>query len=237
MRPQATIGADCGSTNGGFGAGRPDGRGDFDVWGWEWKGPTEMAAALARLRVEIRALRAAGYDVTVYAERAFSPRKPGKFRGAGLVQSEAVGRIQQVCDEEGVPLLRVASQTWRSRWGMNPHAPKAALERASRSWGRLLLGAPGHGDHLSDGLLVGLHDTPEAILWASRQRSAAAGTKAALLLETALLAVTSGAVSAATRPLRTPGRAPGGANNPATRRSAVTWTEEELAAYRTRIGR
>lgn len=234
MKPQATIGADCGTTNGGLGLWRPDGRG-FALDAWTWAGEEEMLAALDRLRREIRQLRAAGYDVTVYAERAFVPEKPGKYRGAGLVQSEALGRIVQVCKEEKVPLVRVASQSWRARWGMNPHAGKTALARASRGWARLLLGrVPGKGDHGSDGLLIGGHAVPEAVLWASRERSRLASTRAGRQLAEALLRVTSGAVSAGPAPLRPPGRTLGAKTS---RRGSVVWTPDELAAYRERLGR
>lgn len=236
MKPQATIGCDAGKENGGFGSSRPDGRGGFAFDGWEWQGPEAMAAALARLRLEIRQLRAAGYDVTVYVERAFVPREKGKFRGAGLVQSEAVGRVKQVCGEEGAVVVEVATQTWRSRWGMNPKAGEGRLKTASRGWGRVLLGADriGKGDHLCDGLLLGTHAVPEAILYANRVRSAAAGTKAARQLDRALLRVTSGAVSLMAPHKNPPGATPGAK---VTRRGAVVWTPAELAAYRERIGR
>lgn len=240
MTPQATIGADCGKTNGGFGSCRPDGRGGFTPDGWEWQGEDGMDVALVRLRAELRALLAAGFDVTVYAERAFVPREKTKYRGAGLVQAEAIGQIRRVCREEGVALVEVATQTWRSRWGMNPHAGEPRLKTASRGWGRVLLGPErmGRGDHLCDGLLLAMHATPAAILWASRQRSLAAGTKAGALLERALLRVTSSAVlsrPAPQRTLTTPRAQPQGAKTP--RRGAVQWTEAELADYRKRIGR
>lgn len=234
MKPQVTIGADCGTTNGGLGLWRPDGR-SFALSAWTWAGEAEMLAALQRLRQEIRALRAAGYDVALYAEQPFVPRAEGAYRQGGLRQAEGLGRVLQVCREEGVPVARVASQTWRSRWGLNPHAGDTNLGRASRGWARLLLGAvPGKGDHGSDGLLIGGHAVPEAILWASGERSRLAATKAGRLLEEALLRVTSGAVSIAPRPLRPPGRTLGGKTD---RRGPVVWTPEQLAAYRERLGR
>lgn len=236
MKPQATIGCDAGSENGGFGTCRPDGRGGFAFDAWEWQGPNGMAAALARLRQEIRRHRAAGYDVTVYVEKAFVPRDATSYRGAGIVQSEAVGRVKQVCAEEGATVVEVSTQTWRSRWGMNPRAGEGRLKTASRGWGRILLGADriGRGDHLCDGLLVGMHDTPEAILYANRLRSAAAGTRAARQLDRALLRVASGAVSLMAPRKQPPGATPGA---PTTRRDPVVWTEDELAAYRKRLGR
>lgn len=234
MKPRATIGADCGTTNGGLGLWRPNGRG-FTLSAWTWAGEAEMLAALQRLRQEIRALRAAGYDVTLYAEQPFVPREAGAYRQGGLQQAEGLGRVLQVCREEGVPVVRIASQTWRSRWGINSRAGDTALGRASRGWARLLLGAvPGKGDHGSDGLLIGGHAVPEAILWASGERSRLSDTKAGRLLAEALLHVTSGAVNLAPRPLRPPGRTLGVRND---RRGAVVWTPAELAAYRERLGR
>lgn len=236
MKPRATIGADCGKSNGGFGRCRPDGRGGFEVATWEWRGPDERKQALGELRREIRWLAGCGYDVTVYVERAFVPRKPGAYHGGGLVQSEAVGRIRQVCDEEGVPVVDVATQTWRSKWGMKPTARDTDLHRAARAWARLLLGRTGRGDHMADGLLISMHDTPEAILWAARIRGAANGTKAARLLDDAMLRVAAVAVNLQRRPLRSPGRAPGAVSGSQKRRP-VTMTEDEVRRYLERIGR